>query len=263
MQRYGLIVADNGSDLFVSGTYDTRWDNGVLNPAFSALKASDFEVIELGYHPSTTPPTAPAITTQPINQFARAGQTARFTVAASGTPAPTYQWQLSTNSGSSWAPLSDNITYSGASTAALTVANVTAAFSANQYRAVATNGVGSPVPSLPATLTVQLFVTPTRFLTDADGDGKSELAVFRPSIGGWFLRTSSQNYSAAAASFYQWGLPGDVPIVADFDGDGKTELTVFRPPTGEWYIRYSAQNYNTGSPGVYQWGLSGDVPDRG
>jgi hypothetical protein len=48
MQRYGLIVADNGSDLYVSGTYDTRWNNDVLNPAFRALKASDFEVIQLG-----------------------------------------------------------------------------------------------------------------------------------------------------------------------------------------------------------------------
>src|SRR4029077_8139703 len=52
MQHYGLIVADNGTDLYVSGTYDTRWDNGVLNPAFSALKASDFEVITLGYQVS-------------------------------------------------------------------------------------------------------------------------------------------------------------------------------------------------------------------
>jgi hypothetical protein len=52
MQRYGLIVADNGSDLYVSGTYDTRWDNGVLNPAFGALRASDFEVIKLGYQPA-------------------------------------------------------------------------------------------------------------------------------------------------------------------------------------------------------------------
>jgi hypothetical protein len=49
MQRYGLIVADNGSDLYVSGTYDPRWDNGVLNPAFRALTASDFDVIKLGY----------------------------------------------------------------------------------------------------------------------------------------------------------------------------------------------------------------------
>ena len=57
MQRYGLIVADNGSDMYVSGTYDTRWDNNVLNPAFGALTASDFEVISLGYQAS--PPSAP------------------------------------------------------------------------------------------------------------------------------------------------------------------------------------------------------------
>lgn len=53
MQRYGLIVADNGSDLYVSGTYDTRWNNDVLNPAFRALGAGDFDVIELGYRPFT------------------------------------------------------------------------------------------------------------------------------------------------------------------------------------------------------------------
>jgi hypothetical protein len=55
MQRYGLIVADNGSDLYVSGTYDTRWNNGVLNPAFRALMASDFEVIQFGVRPLTAP----------------------------------------------------------------------------------------------------------------------------------------------------------------------------------------------------------------
>jgi hypothetical protein len=55
MQRYGLIVADNGSDLYVSGTYDTRWDNSVLNPAFGALKASDFEVVTLGYAVPSAP----------------------------------------------------------------------------------------------------------------------------------------------------------------------------------------------------------------
>ena len=61
MKRYGLIVADNGSDLYVSGSYDTRWDNGVLNPAFSALTASDFEVVQLGYTPPSpsTPPAPP------------------------------------------------------------------------------------------------------------------------------------------------------------------------------------------------------------
>jgi len=52
MKTYGLIVADNGSDLYVSGTYDTRWDNDLLNPAFSAVKASDFEVVQLGWQPA-------------------------------------------------------------------------------------------------------------------------------------------------------------------------------------------------------------------
>ena len=36
MKTYGLIVADNGSDLYVTGTYDPRWDNDLLNPAFRA-----------------------------------------------------------------------------------------------------------------------------------------------------------------------------------------------------------------------------------
>ncbi|HEX6084660.1 MAG TPA: hypothetical protein VF266_09055 [Thermoanaerobaculia bacterium] len=50
-KKYGLILADNGSDMYVSGTYDTRWNNDVLNPAFRALKASDFEVVQLGWSP--------------------------------------------------------------------------------------------------------------------------------------------------------------------------------------------------------------------
>ena len=54
MKKYGLIVADNGTDMYVSGMYDTQWDNDVLNPAFDALKASDFEVVQLGWHPTIT-----------------------------------------------------------------------------------------------------------------------------------------------------------------------------------------------------------------
>jgi hypothetical protein len=49
MQTYGLIVADNGSDMYITGTMDGRWRNGELNPAFRGLAASDFEVIRLGW----------------------------------------------------------------------------------------------------------------------------------------------------------------------------------------------------------------------
>ena len=51
MQKYGVIVADNGSDMYITGTFDTRWNNDILNPAFSLLTASDFEVVQLGWNP--------------------------------------------------------------------------------------------------------------------------------------------------------------------------------------------------------------------
>lgn len=59
MKTYGLIVADNGSDLYITGTHDTRWNNDVLNPAFRAIKASDFEVIQLGWQPTSQPGPGP------------------------------------------------------------------------------------------------------------------------------------------------------------------------------------------------------------
>ncbi len=93
MKTYGLIVADNGSDMYVTGTYDTRWDNDVLNPAFGAIKASDFEVVQLGWKPSAEPPcTRPTITAQPQSVTVRAGELATLSAAASGTTPITWQW---------------------------------------------------------------------------------------------------------------------------------------------------------------------------
>ena len=59
MKTYGLIVADNGSNMYISGAYDTRWDNGILNPAFASLTASDFEVVERGWKPPVAVSTGP------------------------------------------------------------------------------------------------------------------------------------------------------------------------------------------------------------
>jgi hypothetical protein len=66
MKTYGLIVADNGSDMYVSGAFDPRWNNDVLNPAFRGLNASDFEVIQLGWRgggPKPPPSCAPGTPT--------------------------------------------------------------------------------------------------------------------------------------------------------------------------------------------------------
>ena len=88
---------------------------------------------------------APSITQQPANRSVHTGQTATFTVAATGTPAPTIQWQV--NDGSGWANIA------GATGTTLTLTSVTLAMSGNQYRAVATNSVGSATSNA-ATLTV-------------------------------------------------------------------------------------------------------------
>lgn len=49
MQTHGLIVADNGSDMYITGAMDSRWNNDELNPAFRSLTAADFEVVRLGW----------------------------------------------------------------------------------------------------------------------------------------------------------------------------------------------------------------------
>jgi hypothetical protein len=101
---------------------------------------------------------------------------------------------------------------------------------------------------------------------DYDGDGRADLAVYRPSTGAWFILKSTTNYSWNGTGYgyvaYQWGLSGDVPVPADYDGDRRPDLAVFRPSTGVWYILKSTRNYlwqQEGGYTAYQWGTVGDI----
>jgi hypothetical protein len=109
---------------------------------------------------------SPTITNQPRDETINAGRDAAFLAGASGSPTPTYQWQVSTDDGVTWTDLVDTVSctadcYVGATTATLTITNVTAALAGYQYRVVATNGVDSPVISGWATLNVNLAPTIT------------------------------------------------------------------------------------------------------
>jgi len=64
---------------------------------------------------------------------------------------------------------------------------------------------------------------PPKAKYDFDGDGRSDIAVYRPSNGYWYLYQST-----AGISFVQWGLLGDIPAAMHFDKDGKTDITIFR-----------------------------------
>ena len=59
LKEYGLVVADTGSDMYVSGAYDTRWDNGIWNPFFAGIHAGDFEVVEQGWGAARYFPVTP------------------------------------------------------------------------------------------------------------------------------------------------------------------------------------------------------------
>jgi thermitase len=94
--------------------------------------------------------------------------------------------------------------------------------------------------------------------SDYDGDGKSDVIVWRPGTGFWYILTSSSGFDFDDQVAYQLGLPGDVPLTGDFDGDKRTDLAVWRPADGTWYFRTSVSGYSTITS--MQWGLPGDTP---
>jgi len=125
MQKHGLIVADNGSDMYITGSFDTRWNNDILNPAFSLLSASDFEVIQLGWQPTAGAPALASVAASP-NPIV-GGTPSTGTVALTG-PAGTSGAAVSLSSASGIVSVPPSVSVASGSTAAsfaITTAAVT------------------------------------------------------------------------------------------------------------------------------------------
>lgn len=87
---------------------------------------------------------------------------------------------------------------------------------------------------------------------DFDGDGKSDISVYRTNT--WYIQRSQTGLAGL-----QWGANGDLIAPADYDGDGRTDFAVFRPSNGTWYILQSSNNQFVAT----QFGTAGDLPRPG
>ncbi len=92
---------------------------------------------------------------------------------------------------------------------------------------------------------------------DFDGDGRSDISVFRPDPGNdnnnyWTVLQSSNNQ----ITYFEWGIAADADSLApaDYDGDGKTDFAIYRKSENNFYIYNSSDN----SVRVENFGIAGD-----
>jgi hypothetical protein len=203
MQKYGLIVADNGSDMYISGTYDTRWNNDILNPAFSNLTANDFEVIQLGYNPA---PAAPAsLSSLGLNpSTVTGGQAVTGTVSLTG-PAPSGGALVNLSSANPAATVpssvtvpfnsaSANFTVNTTSVSSATAGNITAVYAAVSKSATLT--VNAPAPAVLSSLTLN----PSSVVGGSTSVGTVTLTKPAPASGAIVALTTNKTVATVPGS---------------------------------------------------------------
>ncbi|MCE9613350.1 MAG: FG-GAP-like repeat-containing protein [Lentisphaerae bacterium] len=100
---------------------------------------------------------------------------------------------------------------------------------------------------------------PFIIITDFDGDGASDLGVYRPENGWWYVRQSldGQPFSGGPVAWQA----NAVPVPGDYDGDGLCDFAAFTPQTANWYIlQSSTTTLMGGAPFPFGWADTTPVP---
>ena len=105
-------------------------------------------------------------------------------------------------------------------------------------------------------LFARLLNSPQRStLFDFDGDGKTDVGIFRPNVAEWWINRSSDGNAFAT----QFGVTTDKIVPADYTGDGKGDIAIWRPASGEWFVLRS-EDFSFYS---FPFGMTGDTPVPG
>ena len=221
-------IAISGSDVYVGGQFTQA--GGVAAKYIAKWNGSSWSPVGSGMGGGLPSGNAPAT----VYGFAVSGSDlyagGRFT-SAGGTAANTIaKWN-----GSSWSALGSGTNYG---------VNTLAVSGSDLYVGGYFTTAGCHAANKFSRYSLQ-----RKALFDFDGDGRSDISVFRPSDSVWYLNQSTDGFFAI-----QFGLSNDKIVPADFDGDGKTDIAVFRD--GVWWIRKSSDRVVESS----MFGQAGDIP---
>ncbi len=160
--------------------------------------------------------TPPAIVAAPAARTVTAGQTANFTVSASGTAPLAFIWQRAPAESESFTTLTNGAGITGAATATLSIASTTTAMSGARFRAVVSNSLGTATSSA-ATLTVNkaaATVTISSLTQTFSGSSKSATVTTNPA--GLAVAITYDGSATAPTN------PGSYPVLATITDANRT-----------------------------------------
>jgi hypothetical protein len=227
MKTYGIILADNGSNWYISGAPDSGWDNDMLH-LLDNLTGNNFEAVDesglmIDYNSAATGFII-------SGNVGVGGATLSYTDAtlktATSLPDGSYSLAVSSNWSGTVTPTHPCYNFTPANKS---YNNVTSNQTAQNYTPTFNN---APVCAV-------------------------TVGVFRTTNGALYLKNS--NTTGFADIQINYGLGGDYPVVGDWDGNGTTTIGIYR--NGSFYLR----NANTigFADVVFPFGAPGDQPVAG